>query len=187
MRVEKVVIMSALEKNTILDPTNKREQVRDQIEETRRNFHSLLEKLTNDQLDKPSLNPAWTIREVLYHMSFAPRNLPLDVWMIKHLNWVPKVPAGPFNRLNTYLTRRGGRDLGKLEIAKAYDEGHQRTIKALESVNDDEWQKGVNYPDWDPMLSGFVTFERLFGYITLHFNTHAQEIEAALKSTEIPL
>lgn len=58
-------------------------------------------------------------------------------------------------------------------------------LKLLHSVQEDEWKKGVNYPDWDPMLSGFVTLERLFLYISLHFESHAGDIEAALKSKDV--
>lgn len=173
-------------KNILYERADKKELIRSELEETRRTFHTLLDRLTNEQLNKPSYNPAWSIREVMYHMSFAPRNLPLDVWMIRNLKWVPKIPAGPFNTMNEYLTRRGGSKASKVMIANAYDEAHQRTLKALESMKDDEWQKGVEYPGWDPMLSGFVTLERLFKYISLHFNAHAQEIEEALRSNETP-
>ena len=140
--------MSALAKSTNSDQADQHEQIRSKLEDTRRAFHSLLDQLTIEDLNKPSLNPIWSIKEVLYHMSFAPQNLPLDVWMIRHLNWVPKIPAGPFNRLNTYLTRQGGRNATRETIAAAYDGAHQRTLNALETVQDDEWQKGVNYPDF---------------------------------------
>jgi hypothetical protein len=135
-------------------------------------------------LDIPSLNPDWTIREVFYHMSLAPRNLPSDVRMIRHLKRVPKMPAGPFNWLNSYLTRRGARNMDKAALAAKYDEAHARTMEALESVKDEEWSFGVEYPNWDDMLSGYVTLERLFQYIRRHFDTHAEEIRAALNSNQ---
>ncbi|MGB3702866.1 MAG: hypothetical protein WA997_16505, partial [Anaerolineales bacterium] len=104
--------------------------------------------------------------------------------LIRHLKWVPRIPAGPFNRLNAYLTRRGARNMTNHSLAEKYDQAHARTLGALESVTDDEWAVGVNYPDWDPMLSGSVTLERLFQYISLHFNAHAQEIKAVLSASE---
>lgn len=171
-------------KPTKTEQLGKREQIRSRLEKTRSEFHDLLDRLSSKDLDRPSVNPAWTIREVLYHMSLAPRNLYWDVWMIRRLSWVPKIPAGPFNWLNIIFTRRGGHNATKGDIAAAYDEGHQRAIKAWQSIKDDEWDKGVDYPDWDPMLAGFVTLERLFGYISLHFESHAKEIEDALKSYE---
>ena len=178
--------MNELAKITNSDYIDKREQIRFQLETTCSEFTSLLDQLTIEDLNRPCLNPAWTIGELLYHMSFAPRDLPSDVWLIRHLNWVPKIPAGPFNRLNTNLTRRGGRNATKKMLAESYAEAHQHTLKALESVRDDEWDKGVKYPDWDPMLSGYVTLERLFQYISLHFESHAGEVKGALKSKDVP-
>ena len=164
--------------------SDKRDQIHSQLEDTRLAFHSLLDKITDEDLNKPSINPTWTIREVLFHMSFAPQNLPLDVWLIRHFNWVPKIPAGPFNRLNTYLTRRGGSDADRKTIGAAYENAHQRTLKTLDSIKEDEWEKGAKYPGWDPLLSGFVTLEKLFGYISLHFEGHAREFESTLKTED---
>ena len=165
-------------------PEQIRQRLRSELDTTRQEFHQLLNEIAEEDLDQPSLNPAWTIREVLYHMSLAPRNLPSDVRLIRHLKWVPKIPAGPFNRLNAYLTQRGARNMTNHSLAEKYDQAHARTLGALESVTDDEWAVGVNYPGWDPMLSGSVTLERLFQYISLHFNAHAQEIKAVLSASE---
>jgi hypothetical protein len=156
------------------------QQIRSEIEETRQAFHNLLEDVSEDDFDELSLNPEWTIGEMLYHMSLAPHGLPLDVRLIRHLKWVPKLPAGLFNRLNIYFTRRGGKNATKASLAKTYDKAHAETIKALESVQEDEWVLGVQYPDWDPMLSGFVTLEKLFHYVKRHFDSHEKDIRLAL-------
>ena len=156
------------------------EQIRIELESTRGAFHGLLDEISAEDLTKPSLNPAWNITEMLYHLSLAPRNLPSDVRLIRHLKWVPKFPAGPFNRLNVYFTRRGARNATKKSLAEAYDQAHVRTIQALESVKDEEWKYVVDYPDWDPLLGGHVTLERLFHYIKVHFESHASDIRQAL-------
>lgn len=162
------------------DQVDLREQIRTEIESTRQDFHKLLDGIAPEDLAKPSSNPAWTIGEMLYHMSLAPRNLPLDVTLIRHFKWVPKFPVGPFNRLNVYITRRGARNATKRSLAETYDEAHSRTLKALETVQTDEWQFGVEYPGWDPMLSGHVTLEYLFHYIKRHFESHAVDIRQSL-------
>ena len=161
-----------------------KEQLRVEIESTCQDFHQLLAEIPEEMLDKPSLNPDWTIRETLYHMSLAPRNLKQDVRLIRNLKWVPKPPAGPFNLLNSYFTRRGARDLDKTGLAAKYDEAHASALAVLETMKDEEWQYSVEYPDWDPMLSGQVTLERLFHYIRLHFDTHAEEIRSVLSSNQ---
>ena len=83
-----------------------REQILIELESTRVAFHELLNEISAEDLTKPSLNPAWNIAEMLYRMRLAPRNLLSDVRLIRNFKWVPKLPAGPFNRLNIYFTRR---------------------------------------------------------------------------------
>jgi hypothetical protein len=142
-----VVNMSSLPEKEEHNREDVREQIRIELESTRGAFHQLLDEISEDDLTKPSLNPAWNIAEMLYHMSLAPRNLPSDVCLIRHLKWVPKFPAGSFNRLNVYFTRRGARNATKVSLTEAYDQAHARTILALESVKDGEWEYGVDYPD----------------------------------------
>jgi hypothetical protein len=156
------------------------QQIRSEMEETRRDFHNLLADISEDDYDRPSLNPEWTIGELLYHISLAPRGLPMDVRLIRRLRWVPKLPAGPFNWLNIYFTRRGAKNATKESLADAYDRAHAGALKSLDSVKHDEWGTGVEYPDWDPMLSGYVTLERLFHYLRLHFDSHEKDIRLAL-------
>jgi hypothetical protein len=52
-----------------------REELRQEIEATKIESHKLLNSVPVEAYDLPSDNPAWTIGEVLYHMSIAPRML----------------------------------------------------------------------------------------------------------------
>lgn len=85
------------------DPTkNTRERLRGDIEDTRLAFHRLLESVPDETFSRPSANPAWTVGQVLYHMSLAPRFMVLDVRMIGGQRWiyrlVPKLmPKRLFN------------------------------------------------------------------------------------------
>jgi uncharacterized damage-inducible protein DinB len=172
--------MPSGQSSPIAEQNDLRETIRAELETACREFHALLAELSTADLSKPSLNPAWTVGKVLYHMSLAPKNLPSDVWLIRHLKWIPKFPAGPFNRLNVIMTRRGARNKTKDLLAVEYDQAHTRALKCLQSIRDEEWHMGARYPDWDPLLSGYVTIERLFHYLKLHFESHAEDIRQAL-------
>lgn len=158
-----------------------REELRQEIENTRTSFHELLDSIPDKALKLPSDNPAWTIGEVLYHMSLAPRFLSQDVKMITTQNWLYKIipviiPKQLFDWLNKKLTKYGARKLSRKFISVEYDKAHLSTIKALDEVKEADFYKKLNYPDWDPLLSGEVTLERLFHYIKLHFEAHAKQI-----------
>lgn len=158
-----------------------RDNLRIEIEETKEAFHQLLESIPDEAFGLPSDNPAWTIGEVLYHMSIAPRMLGTDVKMILNQNWfyrlIPAIiPKRLFDWLNKILTKFGARNLTREFLASEYDKANSATLKALNEVREIDFQKKLNYPDWDSLLSGEVTLERLFHYNKLHFDVHAVQI-----------
>lgn len=161
---------------------NIREELRNEIENTRKSFCELLDSIPDEAFKHSSDNPAWTIGEVLYHMSLAPRMLGTDVKMILNQNWfyrlIPAIiPKSLYDWINKILTKYGARNLTREFLASEYDKAHLATIKALNAVKETDFKKKLNYPDWDPLLSGEVTLERLFHYIKLHFDAHAAQIQ----------
>jgi hypothetical protein len=86
-----------------------------------------------------------------------------------------------FDRLNAKLTRFGARNLSRQFLADEYDKAHRRTLEALSQVKDEDLQKSLEYPDWDPLLAGTVTMERLFHYVKVHFDSHEEQIRNVLE------
>ncbi|MBN2392864.1 MAG: DinB family protein [Anaerolineae bacterium] len=165
---------------------NTREELRQEIMETRRRFHQLLERVPDEAFRLPSTTPEWMIGEVLYHMSLAPRFLTADIKFIVGQRWLYRlvirlIPKWLFDGLMIRLTRYGARHLSRQFLAKAYDKAHALTLAALDAVADEDFEKSMHYPDWDPLLSGQVTLERLFHYVSAHFNWHAAQVEGALE------
>ena len=160
-------------------------ELRQEIEATRQAFHQLLAQVPETAFFQPSDNPAWTVGEVLYHISLAPRFLLQDVKMITGQSWFLRfvpilMPKWLFNWLNARLTRYGARNLTRQFLADEYDKAHAITVKALDSVTEADLTKSLHYPNWDPLLSGEVTLERLFHYVKVHFDSHAVQIRAMI-------
>src|SRR5215216_2616300 len=53
------------------NPRTIREEIVRGLETTRRDFHSLLDSLSEQDFKKQSLNPGWTNGEILAHMTFG--------------------------------------------------------------------------------------------------------------------
>ncbi len=162
-----------------------REALRQEIEATRQEFHQLLAAIPDEAFSWPSANPAWTIGQVLYHMSLAPRLVGADIRLITGRNpvyrLIPRlVPRSVFNDLNARMTRFYSRRLSRRFLATEYDRGHRAALRALTTVTAADFARHANYPDWDPLLAGPVTVERLFHYVRDHFVAHAREIQAVL-------
>ena len=163
-----------------------REQIRQELEATRQAYHALLESLAEEDWKKPSGNPAWTVGQLMVHMTFAPRMLPADVGMIRSGGWMPKLPAFLFNWANVLMTRWAARNQSAQSVGALYDAAHDRVLALLDTIQDDEWSLGREYPDWDPMLSGTVTIERLFRYLNDHFEVHAEQVRQGLADAVPP-
>jgi hypothetical protein len=163
------------------DGANRNEVIRADLEATRDSYHELLDSLSDKDWQRRSGNQAWTIGQVMYHMTVAPRMLPADVRMIRKGGRAPKFLAALFDWLNIILTRWGARKHTRQTIGDAYDVAHAAALEALDTIREDEWDNGVEYPDWDPLLSGFVTIERLLRYLILHFEVHAKQVRQGLE------
>ncbi len=163
-----------------------REEIRQELESTRQAYHALLDSLSEEDWKKPSGNPAWTVGQLMVHMTFAPRMLPADVNLIRNGGWMPKLPAFLFNWANVLMTRWTARNQSPRSVGALYDAAHDRALALLETIQEDEWSLSREYPDWDPMLSGTVTLKRLFRYLADHFEVHAEQVGQGLNRAASP-
>ena len=62
-----------------------REHLAEELEAARGGFHQLLDSVPESAYSHPSDNPAWTIGDVLYHLTLGPPALHFEIWMIRYL------------------------------------------------------------------------------------------------------
>lgn len=159
-----------------------KEELALEMENTRRNFHRLLDSVPEALYHHPSDNPAWTVGEVLFHMSLAPRFLTADLRLLLGQAWIARIvgavlPKSLFDRLNEYFTKRwASRNMTREKLRRAYDRAHENALRALGRLREEDFGRSLEYPEYDPLLSGVVSVERLYRYITLHFEAHAEQI-----------
>lgn len=165
--------------------------LQEELETTRLAYHQLVERVPPSLYTQPSSNPAWTIGEELFHITLAPTMLTQDVRMFLKNPWymrliVKILNKKTFDRLNAWYTRLKGSRATPENLKQTYDRGHQAALTALLSLKDEDLERTLTYPNWDPQLSGKVTLAHLFHYITRHFKHHAKSIEDALTSPNYP-
>ncbi len=164
---------------------NTRERLRQEIETTRLAFHQMLDSIPEEDLSLPSGNPAWNVRQVLYHIAMIPGGINFEVTMIrkqvKLYQLLPRlVPKSTFDWLNTHVTRLGARRMTRQRLVDVYDRSCQVALQSLASVSDADFEISLYYPLWDPLLTGDVTIAYLFGYIKRHYDSHTTQIEKAI-------
>lgn len=164
-----------------------KEDLAQELETTRQNFHHLLDSVPEALYLHPSDNPAWTIGDVLYHITLGPPAIRFEIWMIRYAPWIFKAlnntTSKIFNWGNALFANRTKR-ITRQRLSKAYETGHTGLMSSLRRVREEDWGKSVNYPEvFVSELAGVVTVERLFRYVTLHFEVHKNQIETVIKSS----
>ncbi len=162
--------------------------VRSELEAARLAFHSLLDSLGERDFRRRSLNPGWTNGEILAHMVFGFIVVYACLPMTRLWGRLPKGSSkafarllnaftGPFNRINALGARMQGRVFTHRRIRRRFDRTFTALLKQLDSIRDDEWQRGMYYPvRWDSNFDEFMTLEKLFHYPVIHFNFHLAQV-----------
>lgn len=165
-----------------------KEEIYGELETARAKFHTLLAGLSEQDFQRQSLNPGWTNGEILAHMTFGfiivNVLLPMArLWgrlpkgSSKWFAWLLNSFTGPFNWFNALGARGQGRFFTRRRIGKIYDGVYFSLVKKINSIKDDEWERGMYYPTkWDANFDEFMTLEKLFHYPVIHFNFHLEQI-----------
>lgn len=166
-----------------------KEKLVQEMETTLQDFHHLLDSVPETYYNHPSSNAAWTIGDVLYHITLGPTALRFEIWMIVHTRGIFQlvmndITSNIFNRINAMFASRPKR-ITRQGLLKAYESGHAGLISSLKRLDEDDLRKSVIYPkSFVPEIAGEVSAERLFHYITEHFDIHAKQIREALKEEQ---
>ena len=165
-----------------------REEVILELETARAKFHALLDSLCEQDFKKQSLNPGWTNGEILAHMTFGflVVNVLLPMARLwgrlprgssKWFAWLLNSFTGVFNWFNMLGARGQGKVFTFKRIGNIYDRVYFSLVEKVNSIKDDEWERGMYYPtQWDSNFDEFMTLEKLFHYPVTHFSFHLEQI-----------
>jgi hypothetical protein len=170
------------------DPQSLKDTLQEELKTTRIKFHAVLASLSEQDFQQQSLNPGWTNGEILAHMTFGfiviNVLLPLArFWgrlpkgSSKWFAWLLNALTGPFNWFNAWGARGQGKVFTRKRMEKTYDRVYFSLVDKINSIKDDEWERGMYYPTkWDPNFDEFMTLEKLFHYPVTHFDFHLTQI-----------
>jgi uncharacterized damage-inducible protein DinB len=166
-----------------------KETLRAEIESTRDDFLCLIESIPESMYEKHSGNPAWTVGDVLYHLSLGPRALTLEVnWLVRaprlYQFLLDHFPLTLFNRVNAWFTSFGARKPTRTFLANKYEKAHTELMRVFEKTQETDYGKFAIYPAIEESITGRVSVEQLLRYVKHHYETHAAEIQAALKQNQ---
>lgn len=164
------------------------EEIRTLYASTRAEFHALLASISEEDWDKQSLNSGWSNGEIFAHILFGFIILNVLLPMARLWGKFPKETSKPFAHFLNFMTKPfhwinalGARGQGKVftyrRIGKIFDKVHASLLAKANTIEGNEWQKGMYYPTkWDPNFSDFMTLEKLLLYPVAHFKFHQNQI-----------
>ncbi|MCQ3937264.1 MAG: hypothetical protein DPW18_09480 [Chloroflexi bacterium] len=167
--------------------TDIREELERELDETHRRFTALVEAIPESDYSLPTDNPAWTVGDILFHITLGPRALALEVWMTIHANGLYNFlmrhfPSRFFNSVNAWFGRGRSRRVSRQDLLKAYGKAHAVIKSRLRRTREEDLGKIAVYPlDYVSDLKGEVSVERLFRYVTGHFEEHEKQLNISSK------
>ncbi|HSE47146.1 MAG TPA: DinB family protein [Gemmatimonadales bacterium] len=168
--------------------SDQKRAIKAELEAARQEFHAVAASFSPRDWNRQSLNPGWTNREILFHMTLGFLLLPVLVTMVglwaylptrygkafaNMLNW--STPA--FNVVNGIGPRLASRVFYGPRLERLYDRRHRAILRKLARVEEHRLQTRMPYPSrWDPLFEDYMTIEKLFAYPIRHFRFHLGQL-----------
>lgn len=159
----------------VAPPAGDRHLIRAELVATQAAYLVLLDEIAEQDLRRQSGNPAWTVGEVLTHLTSALELLPREVARARQGKGMYNFPPFLRDPLNALLTRRAGRGQTLQTLRRRYSAATESAMRTLDSVRDDEFSLGANF--WG---EGFRDIAGLFAAQTDHLTEHGGDIRLAM-------
>jgi hypothetical protein len=146
-----------------------REAIRRELEQTRQDFHALLDSLEPADWERKTGHRGWTVRQVMSYLASEVGLTAGSIAMAKQgRNYSP--PGWISKRLTAFNTKRGARHATMESVSEQYDYGHEKLIAALDEVEPDDWEKGSR------IFGEYTTVEGHFHSAARRFAEYSAEI-----------
>jgi DinB superfamily len=138
-----------------------------ELEATRSAFHALVESLSDERWHQKSPTSAWTVGEMLVHLTWALDQLPKEVASARRGKGMFNFPKHMADPLSYWITRWTARNATRESIGRQYDSAMAAVIRALNEVEETDWSLGAQFYG-----HGFYTIADLFHTPAEHFAEH---------------
>jgi uncharacterized damage-inducible protein DinB len=124
-----------------------------------------VEGLTTEQLDTPYREGGWTVRQLVHHIADSHMNAYIRVRLALTEDW-PTI--SPYDEKAWAKLHDSAAPAG-WSVALV-DNLHARWVVMLESLEDEQWERGVKHPENGPMSVELAT--QLYAWHSRHHLAH---------------
>jgi hypothetical protein len=152
-----------------VQPAPDRAALRASLEATRAAFHRLVDAAAGERWRQKSPNSAWTVGEVLVHLTWALEYLPKEVEMARQGKGMFNMPGWIADTGSYWIIRWEARKSTPDSVRRRYDAAMDKALALLETVPDGDWAKGAPFYG-----HGFHSVADLFAAPVEHLAEHTE-------------
>jgi hypothetical protein len=122
-----------------------RRGIREVYEDNRRIFLEIAERLTDDDLARPSGNNSFTVGELMYHIALSLEHMPEEIVAARKGKNLNPMPKAVYDRLNIVLTRQQAKGHTLANIVEKYEIAFKTSLDVLDGIKPKEWRKTTKF------------------------------------------
>ena len=148
------------------------DEARAALEQAREQFRELVQGMSSGEWNRKSNNAGWNNGQLCWHIAFGAGAGGQAVSRLRNNKSMnPPAPLmAVFNLASLWMVRIRSRGATPESVLAFYDEGHAKSLKLIETINDDEWENGGTFLG-EPMTVGGV-----FNFGREHVTEHSAEM-----------
>lgn len=156
-----------------------RAALRAELEATHARFRTLVAAIPATRWQQLSPGSAWTVGEVMVHLTWALEQLPAEVASARRGKGMFNYPAWFANPASYWINRWNARGVTRAAVVRRYDAAMTAVLASLDAVGDGEWDLGANFYG-----HGHYTIEALFHTPAQHLAEHTAALADVAAHTD---
>ena len=165
-----------------------RQDIHDELERVRADFHALVATTTPADLRRSSSGTRWTNGQLLFHMFFGYLIVRRLIPLVRLMGRLPEavsrtfarvLEAGtrPFHLINYQSGLGAGRVIHGPRLIRWFDRTLDILQARLKTESEDALARGMHMPvHWDPYFRDWMSLAEIYHYGTQHYDHHRQQL-----------
>lgn len=157
-----------LKENPMRTAVNSRaDALRAELEETRAEFHRLVDGIEPAKWNQRCTSSLWTWKEIFVHLTWALQILPQEVASARRNRGMFNTPKSILDPMSYWYIRWLARKATPDSVKRAYDKALDQAVRLLAGIPVSDWQNGAVFYG-----EGFYHVEDLFRSPGKHLKEH---------------
>lgn len=165
-----------------------RREVHGELDQVRRDFHTLVSEASATELRRRSAGTRWTNQQLLFHMAFGYLIVRALLPLVRTLGRLPDpfsrgfaraldAARGAFHLINYLGSCAGAVVFHGPRLIRRFDRTIEALHRSLDRESDLALQRHMAFPvGWDPFFTDTMGLADVYHYATQHYDFHRRQL-----------